>query len=360
MLPFFRKYLLPGFIFQSVVIGGGYATGRELVEFFFAAGPLGGVLGLLVSGLVFGVVMALGFEMARVTRSYDYRSFCRQLLGRGWFVFEVAYLLQLLLVLSVISSAAGRLTAASFGVPAIAGTLGLIGLIGLLTFAGSALIKRVLAGWSVLLYGVYLLLFIFTVQHFGGDIVEAYKQPLKNADWLGSGILYSGYNLAVLPAVLFAVSTHTTRRETLGAGLIAGAIAVIPAVLFFVTMMAHYPDIGAAPVPASVLMAELGIGWLALIFQVVVFGTFVETGTAMLHAVNQRLDTAFHERNRRLPRFARPLVSLGFLGLAIYAAQTIGIVDLIARGYGVLTLVFIAVLILPLVTVGIWKILHHR
>ena len=31
----FQRILLPGFVFKGVVIGGGYATGRELVEFFF-------------------------------------------------------------------------------------------------------------------------------------------------------------------------------------------------------------------------------------------------------------------------------------------------------------------------------------
>ena len=39
---FFKRYLLPGFVFEAAVIGGGYATGRELVEFFLPAGPLGG------------------------------------------------------------------------------------------------------------------------------------------------------------------------------------------------------------------------------------------------------------------------------------------------------------------------------
>ena len=43
--PFFRKYLLPGFVFQSIVIGGGYGTGRELVEFFLKFGPWAGCWG---------------------------------------------------------------------------------------------------------------------------------------------------------------------------------------------------------------------------------------------------------------------------------------------------------------------------
>ena len=45
--PRFKKYFLPGFVFQSMVIGGGYGTGRELVEFFLRYGPLGGLLGML-------------------------------------------------------------------------------------------------------------------------------------------------------------------------------------------------------------------------------------------------------------------------------------------------------------------------
>jgi hypothetical protein len=30
--PSFKKYLLPGLVFQSVVIAGGYGTGRELAD----------------------------------------------------------------------------------------------------------------------------------------------------------------------------------------------------------------------------------------------------------------------------------------------------------------------------------------
>ena len=39
MKRFFQTYLRPRFVFEAAVIGGGYATGRELVEFFLPAGP---------------------------------------------------------------------------------------------------------------------------------------------------------------------------------------------------------------------------------------------------------------------------------------------------------------------------------
>ena len=50
----FRRLVLPGLAFKAVVIGGGYATGREIAEFFVGSGPMGGLLGLLLA-------MELGF-----------------------------------------------------------------------------------------------------------------------------------------------------------------------------------------------------------------------------------------------------------------------------------------------------------
>ena len=42
----FQRLILPGLAFKAVVIGGGYATGRELVEYFMPSGPVGGLMGL--------------------------------------------------------------------------------------------------------------------------------------------------------------------------------------------------------------------------------------------------------------------------------------------------------------------------
>ncbi|MFC1783941.1 hypothetical protein ACFL02_10250 [Planctomycetota bacterium] len=80
---FFRKYLLPGFVFQSVIIGGGYGTGRELVQYFLQYGPLGGLLGMMITTVMWSVFLALTFEFARCFRAYDYRGFFKELLGRA-------------------------------------------------------------------------------------------------------------------------------------------------------------------------------------------------------------------------------------------------------------------------------------
>ncbi|KGE04386.1 hypothetical protein [Pseudohaliea rubra] len=354
-----RTYLLPGLVFQSVIIGGGYATGREIVEFFLPAGPWGGLLGLLTAGGAFAVIMSTAYEFARATGAHDYRTFTRALLGRAWPLYEIAYLALVILILAVIGSAAGGLASNALALPPWTGTLGMMALVGALTFLGSSAIGNALAGWSVLLYVVYLLLFTFTFLQHAGTIEATLNHSPVREGWAVAGVRYAAYN-ASIPAVLFCMTLIKTRRQAIGAGLMTGVIAVVPALLFYLVMLAHYPAIAAEPVPAFFLMAQLNIPWLETLFQLVVFGTFVETGTGVLHAINERIDVQARERGHALPRWARPAVAGGLLLLSIYGATSFGIVSLIARGYGLLSWVFIAVLIFPLMTLGILRILRER
>ncbi|MFT5706045.1 MAG: putative membrane protein YkvI, partial [Oceanospirillaceae bacterium] len=143
---FFQRILLPGFLLQSVLIGGGYATGRELVEFFLSSGALGGFLGLIVATALFSLISAISFEFARIANSYNYRSFFKRLLGKGWFIYEVAYLALGILVLAVIGSVAGKIVAEQLGINANIGSIALMLGICVLVAWGTKLIEKVLAG----------------------------------------------------------------------------------------------------------------------------------------------------------------------------------------------------------------------
>ena len=180
----FQKYLLPGFVFQSVVIGGGYGTGRELAEFFLTNGPVGGLLGMmLVSTVIWSLVCAVTFEFARVFRSNDYRAFFTHLLGRGWILFEICYFLLLLIILAVIAATAGTILEETFALDYTVGVVVMMAVIGFLVFRGSRTIERVLATWSLVLYGVFFTLFIWCMIRFSGEIGAA-----LGAGGIGSGV----------------------------------------------------------------------------------------------------------------------------------------------------------------------------
>jgi uncharacterized membrane protein YkvI len=354
----FARLVLPGFAFKAVVIGGGYATGREVAEFFLPCGPRAGLLAMALSAVIWAVVCALTFLFARATRSLDYRSFFRELLGRAWPAFELAYFALLLLILSVFGAAAGAIGQALFGAPEIVGALCLMVAIALTVWHGNESVERVFKYVSVLLYAVYAALLVLSLVYFGPGIRRGFSiAALDGANWLVAGVSYAGYNVVCAIAVLPVVRHLTSQRDALVAGLLCGPLAMVPAVLFFICMCAFYPAISSATLPSDWLLARLGLPVFRLVFQLMIFGALVESGAGTLNAVNQRIATAYAERGRTLPPAVRAAVSTGIMVLAIFIASRFGLVALIAKGYRALTVLFLAVYILPLLTCGLWRLL---
>ena len=347
---------MPGFIFQSVVIAGGYGTGRELAEFFLPFGPSGGILSMmLVSMLFWSLVAAVAFEFARKYQVYDYRTFCRKLLGRGWVLFEVTYFSFLILVLSIIASASGSIFLELFQFSYWIGVIGVMAAIGFLVFAGSRLIEKVLSSWSFILYGTYLIFFFWSLATFGPQISSALSDTPVEPGWVLGGIKYAAYNVAVIPVLLFSVRHLKTRRETVLAGVLTGPIAIIPGLLLMLIMAGHYPEVAEETVPVNLMLEALGSRNFQILFQLVLFGTLIETGTGMIHGLNERFAETFKEMGKEFPTYARPLIATVLLVVATMMAQ-FGLKDLIAKGYGTMTWIFLIVFLIPLLTYGFWKV----
>jgi uncharacterized membrane protein YkvI len=355
-----RVYLVPGAVLQSVIVAGGYGTGRELVEYFTRFGPLGGVMGLGVTFVCWALILGVTWEFARVFRVYDYRSFFRELLGRAWVAFEVLYILMFLLVLAVVGSAAGEILSQRFGLPYAVGLVLMLTTVGTLVFFGRELITRVLTVWTVVLYGLFLAYFGAVMLRSGGGVWQQLTTGEAMSGWAVSGFVYAMYNLAVVPAILFSVRGIETRREALGAGVAAAGICIVPALLFHVSFLAGLPGVVDQQIPVYWMIGQLGIPLLLLAYTIGLFGTFIETGAGFIHGINERIDSYLLEvRGRTLGKPAR--AAIAFSGIAISAALgSFGIIALIARGYGTISWGFFAVYVLPVMTLGIYKLLRQR
>jgi len=76
----------------------------------------------------------------------------------------------------------------------------------------------------------------------------------------------------------------------------------------------------------------------------------------MIHGVNERIDHVLRERGRSLSPWLRVAIALAILLSAILVADTVGLTALVARGYGVITYGFLVVFVVPVMTVGIWRL----
>ncbi|HEV7271919.1 hypothetical protein [Pseudoxanthomonas sp.] len=356
----FQRWILPGLAFKAAVIGGGYATGRELAEYFIPSGPQGGLLAIVVAMLCWSAICALTFALAHATRSVDYRAFFGVLLGRFAFVFEVAYLVFMVLILAVFGAAAGEMFAAMLGWPTLAGTLLLMAAIGGFVAFGNETVEALFKWVSILLYGTYALFVVLVLARFGEPAMATLATPHPATGWLQGGLTYAGYNIVGAVIVLPLARHFLCRRDAVVAGVLSGPLAMLPGLLFFVCMLAWYPGIGDEALPSDFILRQLQAPAFHLLFQLMIFAALLETGTAAIHACNERIAHAWRARGRAgMGRSARLSVAALLLVGSIFIADRVGLVALIAQGYRALAYLFLVVYIVPLLTVGLWRLRHR-
>ena len=367
----YAKYILPGVLLQSVLIGGGYATGREIYSYGAKFGAMGWISGLTI-GIGFALFAFLTFEICRIYKVYDYKNYIRQVIGPLWPVMDILTVLIAIVLIAVMAAATGSIFE-QVGLPNILGSVVIVFLCGLLNFKGSKVIEKFESVGSVLLYGGYILFTIIVLVKKGGNIPQVFEAMDTSAVGgsvtlplcIWTGILYVAYNINAIPMGMFSLTRQTKRKETLVSGIIAGLLMVIPWFLSYFAMMCFYGD-------TSIVGADVATPWMEMIkavnggpvllglFSLVMGWTLVETATGCIHMIIDRFDVALAERgNAKMSDRKRGLITVATLIAALLLSR-IGVVTLIEKGYSYLSYGFILFYLLPTLIIGGYKILRHK
>ena len=164
----YAKYILPGVLLQSVLIGGGYATGREIYSYGAKFGAMGWISGLTI-GIGFALFAFLTFEICRIYKVYDYKNYIKQVIGPLWPMMDILTVLIAILLIAVMAAATGRIFE-QVGLPNILGSVVIVLICGLLNFKGSKVIEKFESIGTILLYGGYILVTILVLVNKGGNI----------------------------------------------------------------------------------------------------------------------------------------------------------------------------------------------
>lgn len=356
----FKRIFLPGIILQSVLIGGGYATGREIVEYGGKFGASGWVSGLAIF-FGFSFISILSMEACRQWQVYDYKSLLKKMIGKGWVAYEIVYLLLAILIIAVMAAAAGEILNQTLNFNKWVGVFLIIAVVGFLNYKGDEVIAKLETLGTIALFAAYIIFAVTVFINKGDAIIELFDKwdtsYLPDAPDIGlllwTGILYVGYNLAVYPASFFTYRDIQTRRESIIAGVISGLLMTIPWFLTYFALLAYYPDknVLAATVPWLKILEQFSPLLIGM-FGVVVGWTLIETATGMIHAFIHRIETEIMERKGTpLKKINKAMISFVALIAALVLAQ-VGIIDLVAKGYEIMAYAMIVVYAVPLLLVS--------
>lgn len=357
-------YLTPGLVFQSVLIGGGYGTGAEIARYFGSRGLLGGVLALAAAAAGWAALCAVTFEFVRVFRTYDYGSMMRRLLGRAGFLYDLCFYAMLLLVLGVVNATAAAMVHALTGLPPWSGvallSLGVV----LLVLRGTEAIEKALSLWAYVLYAVFLLFLAAVFLRFGDAVAAELRRGEIRPGWLSGGLRYASYNLICVSMILYTLRDIQTRREAVTCGILAGLLGAAPALPLLLAMGCDFPAVLASETPVTAIFQRLDMPWLYLLFEIVLFGTLIETAAGFIKALEDRIERALFRScgpGRYPPAgtdpsswtwLARPLITGAVTALGI-CVSTFGLTELIDKGYGAICYGALLLFALPMLTRGV-------
>lgn len=249
-------------VYVGTVIGAGFATGREIIEFFTRYG-MAGTIGVAVSGVLFTWGGARLMVMARRIGAASYDELNRYLFGRMLSPFVTLVMTAMIAgVTAVMIAGAGAVFEEQIGWPRQAGvtlTLGLALLVMLFDRKGLFGVNVFVAPMMVLFSAIA---FVKTIV--AGDLC---RPDMAAVDYSLKAMLspfsYAAFNLAMAQAVLVPIAREATDERAVRRGAMLGGMVLTVLLLLNHMVLLSFPhkddyDIPMAEVVHTFLLCCIG------------------------------------------------------------------------------------------------------
>lgn len=305
---------------MSVVIGGGFASGNEVLQFFTGYGPAG-IAGSVVSALLFAF---LGMHIARISsimQADSHKQVLYSLFGRqAGLVVDVTLSFFLYGVGVAMLAGAGSTLAQQFGLAPLAGSalmtllviatlcLDVRGIINLISAVMPFLLVMILA---ITVYSIY------TSTGSQAELARAATEVkvitflgMEVPNWAFSGLLYASFNIAVGFPMLAVIGGLTKSPKAAAAGGIAGGLGLgFLIIILNLGLFANIDKLLAIEIP-TLLLAQQIHPWLAIMMSLALICMIYSTAVGMFFAFGARFAVP-ETRKFKLMSAAFAIVGLG-------------------------------------------------
>lgn len=279
-------------IYVGTVIGAGFASGREIIEFFGVYG-LKGIVGIIVSGLLFSVLGSLLLIKIYNNRISDFNQLAALVFGRRLgFIIDTLIAFSLYTGFSVMVSGSGAIFMEELGISINIGVLIMViccFLVFLFSLEGLSFINTVLV--PLLILGI-----VFTSLYL--NIREGYNfsnvagvNLTKKGNFLTSSMLYFGSNsLIVLVVFSSLLPMIDSRRTAILAGAVGGAILCMLGLSILTAMLIYYNEVCYLEIPMIKICSYIGENYRKLysvILWIAMYTTALANGFGFMNRISK-------------------------------------------------------------------------
>ena len=300
--------------FIGVIVGAGFASGQEVLQYFTSFGHMGTAAAVVATALFAYLGMMLTLLGSR-TRAQSHKTVIYQISGRHLGVIVDYIIIFTLFGVGVVMIAgAGSTLNQQFGVPAYIGSVVMTLLMGatlmlkvqrVVDLIGSITPFLVLA---LILICVYSLITMDRTFDELASIAESVPSTLPH--WLVSAINYVSFNIAVGAAMALVMGgAEKDERIAKWGGFVGGAGVGVLIMISHLAIFSQIDTVGGYALPLLKIIDGIS-PWLATAMSLVLFGMIFSTGAGMFYAFVARF---VEMRTPAANRFSIATLVLGFI-----------------------------------------------
>jgi len=328
--------------YVGTLIGAGFASGQELMQFFVRFG-IKGIWGAIVTGFFFSLLGGMTIHLTKHYGFRTYRDLLDQTLGpKISAIIDILIMIFLFLGLSVMLSGSGALFKEHLGQPAFFGVMVTEALVLLALLAreeGVLWFNSILTPMLVTILGMVVIASIVSTPAAGhGEVVfDPFAGSLVVNNWLFSSILYISYNM--IGAVVVLVALTADKKNCSFAGGAMGGVFLFLLCLGTVTALLQA---GSGAFSYQIPMLYLAYQVNPLVFYLygaVLWGAMITTAVADAYGLCRRLQFAW-----KMPYF----MIITIVAICVIPFSMYDFAQLVSKVYplfGYLSLIIIIVLI---------------
>lgn len=303
-------------MYIGAVIGAGFASGQEIMQFITLHG-LNGLKEVVLITALFAYLGASILYLSVKLSTDNYLALINYLMGKK--VGKMLDLLSMLMLfggLSVMLSGSGAIFSEHFNISAKFGifivvVINCFILLGGLN--GVVLVNAVLVPIKII---AILIISLLILQAENTSFVQNNAVLFTGAvtgHWLWSGVLYVSYNMILVVAVLTTLGKSITKKVALWGGAAGGASLGIIAGIMYLAGLSLYPEIINYKVPMLYMAGKVGQGF-KYIMGVLIWLAILTTTVANAHGFAARMADA-GSKNYKIIGIGATLLAVPLAGM---------------------------------------------
>lgn len=316
---------------MAFMIGAGFASGQEVLQFFVGYGMWGSLGAGMVAMLLFSWFSAVILEDGRRLQLEDpntiFAHYCGPAIGKffEWFVPALLFL-----VVSIMISGAGATVAEHYAIHPNIGRIGMAVAALATVLLGLKKLVRIIGyiGPVIVVFTIGMGLLSIAQNPMGiassAEVIQTLEVPRVASNWAFAGILYAAFAVVGLMPFIAGIGKQAKNaKDTLYGGIFGGVAFMIGAMILSAGLLANLADVYDKQIPSLVVASKL-FPLIGSIFALLLLAGIYTTAVPMLWTACNRIAT--DESSLKYKITATIIIIISYFGGQLQFGRMVGIV----------------------------------